>query len=564
MAGNILTPTTIWNNFQIPSQLSFETIGEKKESEVLFSQILIDGKEINGEKVKIAGLLAKRKNVTAVPAILLVEDFNSGCDLTLIKALVKRGYSVLSIDVAGQVEGKEHYTLYPETISFANYQTAKDNLYSVKGDVTDTCWYEWACACRYALKFLSEQSFVTKVGGIGLGESATIMWQVAGMDENLSCAVFALNFGWKGYRGIYKFGGQIEPQFSDEMYKFIAGIDAQSYAMHVECPTLILSATNSNEFDCDRAVDTAMRMENALYKAVYYSVGYRDRVDGQAFNCVLTFFDKFLFIGGADKKSLPSEVDIRCEVVDKKIKVTAIPDKGDVKDVYFYACEEIFVPAERAWIKVAGVKEKDGSYTFNYCPYPLSASVSFFAQAEYNDGYSIGSAIINKKFAKEDVALKYKSKILYSSREDGSESQFYPVDQGKANSSPLNVNDKNKVEVKKGPMGIEGVGCKGGLLCFKFKAQKDTPPDGALLMLDVYAKQSGSFTISLITDYFGQKKEYIASTVIKGGETWQNAKFELAKFKTTEGMTLKSYDNINALEFNFDGGEFLINNALWV
>ena len=564
MAGNILTLTTIWNNFNILNQPSFETINEKKEGDVLYTQILIEGKEVQGQKIKIAGVLAKRKHVTAVPAILLLEDFSSGCDYNLIKSLVKRGYSVLSIDVAGQVEGKEHYTQYPDCVSFANYETAKQNLYSVKGAVTDTCWYEWACAVRYALKFLSDQPFVTKVGGIGLGESATVMWQVAGTDKNLDCAVFALNAGWKGYRGIYKFGGQIEPQFSDEMYKFIAGIDAQSYAMHVKCPTLILSATNSNDFDCDRAVDTATRMENAPYKAVHYSVGYRDRVNVQAFNCALTFLDKFLFVGGADKKVLPSEVDIRCEIIDKKIEVSVVPDSGEVKEVSLYVCEEICTPSERAWFKMSANKAKDGVYTFTYCPYPLSTNLSLFAQVEYKDGYAVGSAIINKKFNKDEVALKYKSKILYSSREKGLDSEFYPVSQGQENSSPINVSDKNKVKVKKGPMGIEGVACDGGLLCFKFKAQKDTPPERALLMFDVYVKDNGTFFVKLVSDFYGQKREYIASISLKGYETWQNVKFDLPKFKTVEGMVLKSYNNINAIEFNFDGGEFLINNALWV
>ena len=57
--------------------------------------------------------------------------------------------------------------------------------------------------------------------------------------------------------------------------------------------------------------------------------------------------------------------------------------------------------------------------------------------------------------------------------------------------------------------------------------------------------------------------EYSASASITGGEVWQNVKFEKNRFKTAEGMSLKNYDKIEAIEFYADG-DFLINNALWV
>ena len=48
-----------------------------------------------------------------------------------------------------------------------------------------------------------------------------------------------------------------------------------------------------------------------------------------------------------------------------------------------------------------------------------------------------------------------------------------------------------------------------------------------------------------------------------GGDVWQNVRIEQNKFKTPEGMILKSYEKIEAIEFDFDG-ECVINNVLWV
>ena len=49
-----------------------------------------------------------------------------------------------------------------------------------------------------------------------------------------------------------------------------------------------------------------------------------------------------------------------------------------------------------------------------------------------------------------------------------------------------------------------------------------------------------------------------------GGDVWHNVQLEKNRFKTAEGMVLKSYEKIDAIEFSVDEGEFLLNNALWV
>ena len=125
------------------------------------------------------------------------------------------------------------------------------------------------------------------------------------------------------------------------------------------------------------------------------------------------------------------------------------------------------------------------------------------------------------------------------------------------------ADDKRRVKVGKGPMGIEGVYSKFGLLTFKFKAVKDMPAEDAILMFDVYSKKAEEFTIKLISDYHGAKIEYLSVVKLVGGEVWQNVKVEMNKFKTVEGMPLKKYEIINALEFS-SNSEFLLNNALWV
>ena len=117
---------------------------------------------------------------------------------------------------------------------------------------------------------------------------------------------------------------------------------------------------------------------------------------------------------------------------------------------------------------------------------------------------------------------------------------------------------------KKGPMGINGVTCRGGLLTFALASKKFKPKDGSMLLVDVFTDEPKELKVKLISNYFGERVEYFVKINLLGGDIWQNTKTEMNKFKTAEGMPLKGYSKIEALEISVEDGEFLINNALWV
>ena len=562
MAGTILTPSAIWKNFKTEEKIGAEIISEKNIDGVVLSNLLIKGRKVKDGVVEIFGTLAKSMQLSVAPAILVLCDLKKDVDQTLVLDLAKRGYAVLAVDVGGQAEGKEYYTVYPESLSCARYENVKDDLLTIKADVRNTCWYEWTAAARIALQYLKNQPQVTSVGAIGVGEAATVLWQVAGTDKKLDCAVFVFNAGWWGYRGIEKFGGMVEPQFTDNMYKFIAGVEPQAYAMHVNCPTLMLSATNSEVYDVDRAFDTVSRIGDGVYKAVDYSVNYSRRIDAQAYDTATIFFDEFLIKGSKDGKNLPEEPDIKCEVIDGEIVVEVSPDKKGIDEVCIYASEQITNCAFRCWRKVSKSEKVDDLYKFNFNPYPASEIATIFAKCVYKNGFAICSKIVATKFTEKEINPLHKSNIVYSSRIKDAESCFSTT--GRIIPSFVDFGGKCKVVVKKGPMNIEGVTCEGGLRSFMVSTDKYRPMDGAMLMLDVYAEKQSQLEVSLIEDYYGQRIEYVATVNILGGDVWHNVQIETNRFKTAEGRSLKSYERISVIEINVLGSDYLINNALWV
>ena len=566
MAGVILTPITLWNDFKIDVIPTASEFNSKVEGELTITDFYIQGRSVAEDAVQIYCKQIKKSTFKKGAAVLLIKDFDEKEDDKLAIDLATRGYAVYQVDIGGATEGKEKYTEYPARISHANYQNVKDGLTTVKGEVRQTCWYEWCVVIKYVLKYLTSQEGITSIGGLGVGKAATALWMVAGSDESLSCVAFMLNAGWSGYRGIYKFAGKVEPQFSDNMYKFIAGIDAQSYAMHVKCPALVLSALNSNQYDCDRAADTIARMEKSPFNAVNYCVQSREKIDACGYQDLTLFFEKFLAKKQAERNNLPDDIEVKCDLVDGKIKVEVSLTAKNLKNLSVFVSEEITNPALRCWHKVVeGNKINANTYEFTYCPKAEAEVVCAFAQAEYKNGFTISSNIVAKRFTSDQVDDTCSlNNLIYSSRIEGMESIFCTSNEKDQNNLVVDCFGEREIEVNKGPMQMEGVYSKGGLLTFKTAAKTQRPKDDAMLMFDYYSKESSVLTVKMIANYLGDKIEYLAVFNCRGGDVWHNVKLERNKFKTIEGMVLKSYEKIEAIAFESNGEEWLINNALWV
>ena len=568
MSGNLLTPTIIWKDFAV-GEIKSEILHAYFSDGFAVSHLRISGERTEDGVVGIYAVSVRKAQIDIAPAIVLVQDFKSGADLTLAKTLAEKGFCVLAVDIAGKtdfnlektVEGVENpYTLYPNSLSFADFDEENENKTEITGDARATCWFVWGRVIRYAVEYLKSQSLVSKIGVFGIGKAATPVWQVLSANCGISCAVIVANAGWKGYRGIDKFGATPEPQFTDDALKYLAGIEPQAYAAHVKCPLLLVSPTNNPDYDIDRAYDTVSRVSEKVYTAADYSVGERYEINADCFDGALSFLKQFLI---KEKPTLAGEISVKGEFADGAVKVEVAPDVKGLKNISVYFSEEEISSALRFWNReTKAVSFKDGVYEFKYTPYHGSGAVMFFARAEYSSGQKICSNVVYKKFDSDKTTQVNKRRVFYSSRMPLGVNGFYPAKEVSDGFIGINFDKDSTVRIKNGPMDIAGLGCKNGLLTFKINAEKYKPIDGAMFMLDVFLKGGGDFCIKAITDFFGTRTEYIA-TVKLIGDFWQNVQVELSNFKTVEGMTLKSYEKVEALEFSA-ADEFLINNLLWV
>lgn len=563
MAGEFLTPTSIWNNFSIQDIPSSQTIGEYREGDIILNRMRIEGRKCTDGQVSIYAVLAKKVRRKKLPTIFILQKFTDGADETLAMDLAKKGYCAFVVNIGGEDGVNTNHTLYPKSLSYANYKNAKNILEKdvINGDFTTTCYYEWGVTARYALTYLRSLSFVDKIAGLGIGDSATILWHLSAT-ENFDALAFMLNAGWHAYKGNYKFLSKIDEQFSDEKINYLSGVEPQSYAPHIKAPTLIEVATNSSEFDFDRSHDTHARIKEEYFSAIHYTEGGINCVNWSAYENTLMFFKEFLIEKGLDQ-SLPHKVEIKCEIKDGECRVEVIAKDSNIKEIYLNASEEHYNPSLRQWQKVSKCKRKGESFVFKYLPYVKSGCVFFFATVVYKNGFIINSNVISKKFDEKMIKPSHKVKVIYSSREEDSESAFYPATISNGKPQGLAINNISNVVEKKGAMGIDGITCESGLLTFKMAMIKYRPQEDGILLIDTYMPNGGNVTVKLIANYFGEKIEYVAKSKVPSGEIWHNLKFFISNFKSPEGMAIRSIEKIQAMQINADD-TYLVNNILWV
>ena len=558
MSGSILTPLVIWKDFNINNTPIAEIISETEIDGIIKKELFIDGRKTSSGQVKIFLTIFCKKSLKNCPAVMVFDDFNGndGCEIAL--NLAKKGYMALLINFAGEELGKSLFTIYPEDIMYANYDKAGQSLRSITDSVTNSCWYEWGIVGRYVLEYLSNLTSVTKIGAIGLGEGATILWHLAGTSK-LDATVFLMNAGWSAYREHFKFSSDVEEEFSDEMYKYVAGVEPQSYAKHVKCPTLFLSATNNPSYDCDRAYDTISRIEQDIYSAIDYLPNGTTTLGLGAFDNVITFFKEFLS-KKTENVALPESAFLSASLEEDTIELTAEVDGENLKKVYLYYSEGIVDPKLRCWQKIL-LNPENQSYTFSYPIKKEVGFISFFVKAIYKDDFSVCSNIVAKKLKVEDDE-QGRSNILFDGRDLYSQSVF--AKGSLLEKSPVIKFDKNfDLQLELGPMSIEGLNIEDGIYSFKINTVKDKPSLDSILLMDLYAKSSCEVIVRLVSDYKKQPSFYETKVTVNGADIWHKFKFDISKFKTSEGRILKSFENVNAIEF-YSSKECLINNVLWV
>lgn len=553
----ILTPVSLWKNFDGGLDLLPATLSVRSEDGVKYEYVNFSGRDTGESRVIIYGVLATNETNPSKDCVLILLDGGQTPDEQLLKYFVKKGYSAFCVDYSGHNKEQEVYTVYPNNVAYANYEACRDNLDTVGESAQNTCWYEWTAVGVYARRYLCEKLATDRVGLVGIGDGGEIAWKLAYVSD-FSCAVVVNACGWRAYKGINKFNAY-KTDFNDNNYKFLAGIDSQAYAQFVKCPMLLICSTGDKNFDYDRAYDTFSRINPQFIgtSSVAYSLNCGNMVD------VRSNKDMFMFLDSNVKKRYvfipkPVDLEIKTDDEDNLIAVVDCDKLGIVEKFGVYVAEDDFNFSTRNWSS-ATLKRKISAYECEFALniYEKSESVFVVGYAVYSSGFTVWSKVSAKRIGGRFRNSLAKSKIVFTSK--FGPDCFSSEDCSAHSVGGVFLTDNDTMPSIININGLDGVYSKCGLRTSRVMCPQFAPEKESLLKLDVCSDDDIDININFATKSGG---EFTYVTSVKGG-VWQYKIIEPKSFKNKIGQPLSNYTECQSLSVTANG-RFAINNIIWL
>ncbi|MCM1438040.1 MAG: hypothetical protein NC131_02345 [Roseburia sp.] len=556
--ASILTPVSLWKNFDDKLEVMPVSLGERVEDGIKFDYIHFSGRDTGMGRVTVYGVLAAREVNPARECVLILCDSLDEIDENMLAYFVKKGYNALCVDYGGERDGVERYTQYPNNVRYANATECGRHRDFVDTSAVETCWYEWVAVGIYARKFLAERFETENIGLVGIRDGGEIAWKLAAVAK-FSCAVTVSACGWKAYRGYEKFLGK-EPAFDDERYKFIAGIDSQAYAPYVKCPVLILCTTNDEKFDYDRAYDTYSRINPEFFRlsAITYSINCGSIIDVRSTN------DMFLF--------LDSNVKDRHVFMPKPVRVSVFTDEnenlvaraetdnmGIIEKCGVLFAEDNQDFATRDWTAAPLKRVINASASEFYLNIYEKTTILFvLCYAVYSNGFTVWSKLSVKKLSGTFRNSRAKSNIMYTNK-FGTEC-FSLADCTPCAVGGMFLTDDDVLPSIVTLDGLNGIYSKCGLLTNRISSLQYAPDKDSILKLDVCSEVDISLEVSVKNRADGNI--YTVKLYVLGG-VWQSQTLRAKVFKNPNGVSLNDFTGCEALSVK-SHGKFAVNNLIWL
>lgn len=552
--SNMLTPTAMWGNFDDSLPVNAKTLSSSESDGIKIERVAFDGRETGEGRVRIFACYAYDAKNPERETVMIFPDSANTVDEELLKLFVRRGYSALMVDYRGVWEGCEHYTYYPQKVSYANFRDCGRSKNYVDDSADRTCWYEWVAVGIFARRYLTERTGCEDIAVVGLRDGGEIAWKL-GAARKFSCLIPVCAAGWKAYEGISKYLPD-EPEMNEERYRFIAGIDSQAYAAGVKCPVLMLCSTNDERFDYDRAYDTFSRINPEFIgdSVIAYSVHGNSCIEGEGMQNMFLFLDKYL-----KKRHVflpkPAEVTVTADGEENLIARVSFDEEGIAEEFSAYLAEDCIDSSLREWAQCPQTG-KQGEFYLDI--YEKTSAVFVLASVKYSNGFTAWSKIAVRKISGRFRNMQTRCGVTYSDLQgtDG----FTSADCGVRAVGGVFLLDSSVLPrlVEKG--NVRGLYSPCGLTTYRMNHPRYAPTEGSVLKLDIFCDENAEISVTLQNESTNERYYHVVSVV---GGVWQSVVAECEQFKNAGGVSLNSF----AGPFKFMircGVGYAVNNVMWL
>ena len=551
MEIKFMTPTEVWESFN-PVKEPLETYVEKCQlkNDCLETEMFFTAETVADGKVRAYCKMIHDQHLNEKrPAVLFLANLSENTAFDEIEKLfVKNGYVVFILDYAGFVTSRETRTSFPESLKFASYENAKNNLGYMGESARVTPWFVWSKIARRAITLIGEQTLVDneKINLVGYIHGAQLAWIVAGIDGRVHAAMPVMGCGYNNY-------GKKDTSLSEseEERAWVSGICPETYAHFISCPIAYATSTN-NDFACIDKANEIMAGISSSSKILCISPRTNKQLSKDCFLGLLKWANS-AFKSDAEKLPLPT---IAFTVDGDKLTLTV--DTNSDCD-----CIETFISYDNApapirdWFSLVESKTDGFKHVYDVVPFDNNEKLSAFANVTFN-GVVVSTLITSISRDKFD-GVKQAPAVIESNR------IVYTNKKGIASFAPRTFSvivDEDDLKLKKGPFGIKGVSVDSGYLTTNNLMKSDFAKDKAsILKIDFYSPSQRDIRIQLTSIYTGAS--YVAKCSLKGGERWQKVLLTPSDFKSEDGKPLGLFADTQITVFKNVAG-VILNNIIWI
>ncbi len=565
----IVSAVSLWKKFKLNTPLGASEWGNSEKDGTYRSHVAYFGHAAEDGNVRVYARFCKPLGEGKKPAVLFLGDAGKAVDEEILTYFAEKGYAVLMPDYSGKISTDGEgilRTAYPPSLSHGNLERAQGLTDMTDLTAEQTTWFEWTYVALYSIKYLKSREDIGDIGIVGVRTGGEIAWQ-AMLSPDIKCGIPINAAGWKSFSGIAKFGNDIAHNLSDDRHRYIAAVEAQSYAPYIKCPILMLCALHDKEFDGDRAYDTYSRIGNEDGSALAYSL--------EAGGCIgprgLTDMDLFLERNLKGREIyIPDTLNISVKESGENLEVTVDCDQEGILEevsVYYAEADVKTKSAYREWRRMhtaEGRTVKNGKFVCSIAPYKGATAGFLFAAAKYINGFRVMSKIACKKLSNTNTDEVRSRKIFTGTNLDC----FSIADHKKYSIGGIFLEREAVPKLLTGYGDIGGAYSLGGIRTYKISSPMYLPPENALLEFDVYSPLDQEIKVSVeVANLEKEGRLYSCLVFVKGGGKWKRIILKASDFKGGEyGIPLESFSDGSALVFDSadEEIEFGVTNILWL
>ncbi len=565
----IVSAVSLFKKFNLKTPLGGIEWGTEEKQDRRYSHVSYSGHAVADGSVRIYARFVRPNGSGKKPVILLLPDMGKSVDVELMDYFADKGYAVLMPDYCGKradSEEKGMRTVYPAALAHGNLVSAR-GLYDMKGlEADQTTWFEWTYVVLYSIKYLKEREDVGNIGVVGIRAGGALAWQ-AMLSPDVKCGIPVNAAGWRSFSHLAKFGDNIAHNLSDDTHRYIAAVEAQSYAPYVKCPVLMLCSLRDAGFDCDRAYDTYSRIGNADGNALVYSFHSGACIGPHGLADMDLFLEKNL---KGREIYLPDTVNVSLKEVNGNVEISVDYDKEGILEEVGICYAEADVKtrsAFRDWkvvYKGDGKAVKNGKLSYTVKPFAGAKAAFVYAYAKYINGFRVMSKIASKRFSNPQ-ADAVKDRLLFFGKDMDC---FFIAEYEDSSVGNIFLEREAVPKLSKGYGGIGGAYSVGGIKTYKISSPQYLPEENAMLKFDVYSKESQELKISVeVADVEHGSERYNCFVDVRGGGKWKRIVLKAADFKGEHyGAPLQNFYEGSSLAFGCAGEEkeFSVTNILWL